>query len=74
MTTMVRLLERDGLVACRPDPEDARATRVYLTARARRFRPVAEEVLARLDDLVRQALGARRSLELATDLEEVSAL
>jgi DNA-binding MarR family transcriptional regulator len=74
MTTMVRLLERDGLVALRPDPEDARATRVYLTARARRFRPVAEEVLARLDDMVRQALGAGRSLELATDLKEVSAL
>ena len=74
MTTMVRLLERDGLVALQPDPEDARATRVYLTARARRFRPVAEEVLARLDDLVREALGARRSLELATDLKEVSAL
>ena len=74
MTTMVRLLERDGLVVSRPDLEDARATRVYLTARARRFRPVAEEVLARLDDLVREALGARRSLELATDLKEVSAL
>ena len=74
MTTMVRLLERDGLVVSRPDLEDARATRVYLTARAQRFRPVAEEVLARLDDLVREALGARRSLELATDLKEVSAL
>ena len=74
MTTMVRLLERDGLVVSRRDPEDARATRVYLSARARRFRPVAEEVLARLDDLVREALGARRSLELATDLKEVSAL
>ena len=74
MTTMVRLLERDGLVVSRPDPEDARATRVYLSARARRFRPVAEEVLTRLDDLVRETLGARRSLELATDLKEVSAL
>jgi DNA-binding MarR family transcriptional regulator len=74
MTTMVRLLERDGLVVSRPDPEDARATRVYLSARARRFRPVAEEVLARLDDLVREALGATRSLQLATDLKEVSAL
>jgi DNA-binding MarR family transcriptional regulator len=74
MTTMVRLMERDGLVARRPDAEDARAARVHLTARAKRFRPVAEEVLARLDDLVRQALGARRSLELASDLKEVSAL
>jgi len=74
MTTMVRLLERDGLVVSRPDPEDARARRVYLSVRARRFRPVAEEVLARLDDVVREALGARRSLELATDLKEVGAL
>ena len=47
---------------------------MHLTAKARRFQPAAEEVLARLDDLVRQTLGARRSLELATDLKEVSAL
>ena len=72
MTTMVRLLERDGLVVS--DRTSRMHGHVYLTARARRFRPVAEEVLARLDDLVPEALGARRSLELATDLEEVSAL
>jgi len=52
LTTMVRLLERDGLVTRRPDPHDARATRIHLTARARRFRPVAESVLAELEELV----------------------
>jgi len=52
LTTMVRLLERDGLVTRRPDPQDARATRIHLTARARRFRPVAESVLAELEELV----------------------
>jgi DNA-binding MarR family transcriptional regulator len=52
MTTMVRLLERDGLVRSRQDDADRRAYRVYLTARARRFRPVAEAVLAELDSLV----------------------
>jgi DNA-binding MarR family transcriptional regulator len=74
MTTMVRLLERNGLVSLEPDPDDGRAMRVYLTARARRFRSVAEEALAELDDLVTGALGTRRSAQLATDLEEVSAI
>ena len=74
MTTMIRLMERDGLVIREPDPDDGRATRVRLTPRARRFRPVAEEVLAELDGLVTRALGAMRSQCLADDLEEVSAL
>lgn len=52
VTTMVRLVEREGLVVRRPDAGDARATRVYLTARAKRFRPVAESVLAELEELV----------------------
>src|SRR5919201_5723296 len=52
MTTMVRLLERDGLVRRERDPADGRAFRISLTARARRFRPVAEAVLAELDSLV----------------------
>src|SRR5918911_3012635 len=49
MTTMVRLAERDGLVERRPDPTDARASLVFLTARSRAFQPVAEDVLRDLD-------------------------
>ena len=52
MTTMVRLLERDGLVTRRADPSDGRASVVFLTERARSFRPVAEATLAELDRLV----------------------
>jgi DNA-binding MarR family transcriptional regulator len=74
MTTMIRLMERDGLVSREPDPDDGRATRVHLTPRARRFRPVGERVLAELDRLVLRALGAERSRELAHDLEEISTL
>jgi DNA-binding MarR family transcriptional regulator len=74
MTTMVRQLERNGLVSLDPDPDDGRARRVHLTPRARGFRSVAEEALAELDDLVTEALGTRRSAQLATDLEEVTAL
>ena len=49
MTTMVRLVEKANLVATRADPEDGRATRVYLTKTARRFQPVAEKVLGELE-------------------------
>ena len=59
MTTLVRLCERDGLVERRPDPDDARATLVQLTSKAKRFRPVAERVLARLESDVRAAAGER---------------
>ena len=74
MTTMVRLLERDGLVTREPDPSDGRAMCVHLTERARSFQPVAERVLADLDRLVGQALGSDRVGRLATGLQQISDL
>ena len=59
LTTLVRLVERDGLVERRPDPADARATRVHLTPKARDFQPVAERTLAELERLALEALGER---------------
>src|SRR5262245_17654096 len=52
MTTLVRLLERDGLVERRPDPQDGRAALVLLTHRARAFRTVAVSALRALARLV----------------------
>jgi DNA-binding MarR family transcriptional regulator len=72
MTTMVRLCERDGLVERRPDPDDGRATRVHLTAKARDFQPVAERVLARLEHDARRSLGETRLAELRRALKELS--
>ena len=71
MTTMVRLLERDGLVIREPDPSDRRASLVSLTPRARRFRPVAEEVLRELDELVRARLSEGQRVALDWALKEV---
>jgi DNA-binding MarR family transcriptional regulator len=66
MTTMARALERAGLVERRADPEDARATRIYLTRRAHEFRPVAVRVLAELDELAAQTLALQmRALKSA---------
>ena len=64
MTTMVRLLERDGLVERRPDASDGRASLVFLTERAHRFRPVAEASLAELDRIAVRTLTARGRNEL----------
>ena len=68
VTTMARLLERDGLLSRRPDPEDARATRLFLTARARRFEPVAKSVLGELQRRVAKTLGKEPSAQLKSAL------
>src|SRR5262245_33223093 len=49
MTTMVRAVEAAGLVELRADSDDGRASRVWLTAEAHRFRPIAERVLAEIE-------------------------
>jgi DNA-binding MarR family transcriptional regulator len=74
MTTMVRLCERDGLVERRPDPDDRRAMRVHLTAKAKRFRPAAERVLAALEREVVAMVGERRGREVRRSLAELGGL
>src|SRR5262245_1384584 len=49
LTTMVRAVEAAGLVELRADSDDGRASRVWLTSEARRFRPTAERVLAKIE-------------------------
>jgi DNA-binding MarR family transcriptional regulator len=74
MTTLIRLAERDGLVRRERDPEDGRAFRIHLTARARSFQPVAERVLARLDARVERRLSTAEREVLTTSLQEVMSL
>jgi MarR family transcriptional regulator, organic hydroperoxide resistance regulator len=71
MTTMVRLLERAGLVERERDADDGRAFRIHLTERAREFQPVVEEVLAELDVLVARALTKQQSTALEGALKGV---
>ncbi len=71
MTTMVRLLERDGLVRRERDPDDGRAYRIFLTGRARQFEPAAERALRELDALVRSRLPERHVSALTRSLKEL---
>ena len=70
MTTMVRLLEREGLVQRERDPADGRATRVLLTEKAKLFEPVAERTLDELSALARERLGGRRLATVKHALKE----
>jgi DNA-binding MarR family transcriptional regulator len=53
--------EAIGFVRQEPDAEDRRATRVWLTAQARRFQPAAERILERIELMAARA-------EAGTDL------
>ncbi|MGH3035685.1 MAG: MarR family winged helix-turn-helix transcriptional regulator [Gaiellaceae bacterium] len=74
MTTLVRLMERNGLVRRERDREDRRAYRVLLTPRSRSFQPVAERVLARLDERVASLLSPADRTILTQSLKEVMSL
>ena len=74
LTTLVRRVEREGLVWRRQDPNDARATLVFLTERAREFEPVAADVLRRLDEAVRARLDPDAVAKLREALLELVAL
>src|SRR5687768_18467775 len=71
MTTMIRRLEGDRLVERRPDPQDARASLIFLTPRSRRFEPVAAATLSELDTLARGQLSAQRVAAVKEALREL---
>jgi len=71
MTTMVRLVERAGLVQRRADPGDGRAVRVELTAQGRRFQPVAARELAKLEARITAQLGEPRTAALRASLAQL---
>ena len=60
---MIDRLEEAGLAERRPDPEDRRAWRIYLTEKAR---PLIEQLRAIADELFDVALGG-----IDTDAQEV---
>jgi DNA-binding MarR family transcriptional regulator len=71
MTTMIRRLEGDRLVERRPDPQDARASLIFLTPRSRQFEPVAAATLRGLDTLARRRLSAQGVAAVKKALREL---
>ena len=74
MTTVVRLVERAGLVRRVPDPSDGRASLVFLEPRGHELRPVAAEVTSALESQVAAVVGAEDAERLRGLLREVAEL
>ena len=71
MMALVDDLEQRGYVRRVPDPEDARAKVVRLTARGRRFVAEARCAVAAVEGRARRELGDRRYEVLRDSLEEL---
>ena len=69
MTALVKVMERRKLIARRRDRTDARASRIYLTPRTRRFKAVAERILREMDDFVDAKLTPERKEQVAASLK-----
>src|SRR5207237_1029842 len=71
MTALIRVMEQRRLILRRRDPTDARASRIYLMPRTRRFKAVVEGVLREMDELVEASLTSGHKAQLAAALKMV---
>ncbi len=73
MVTVVDSLERQGLVARRPHPDDRRAFAVTLTEKARDLLPALDEQGKALEDELTEPLSANERATLLRVLQRISA-
>jgi len=73
VTNMLQRMERDGWVERRPDPDDQRVSRVYLTKRARALREEAEGAFHELEGEITSTLTPAEQTELHDLLLKVHA-
>jgi len=66
LTTLVRRIEAQGYVERRPDPQDGRATRLFLTHKARALEPILVRIIKKLDRIT-------RDLDAQTDFDPIAA-
>ena len=73
MGELVDDLQVKGYVERRPDPNDRRAKRIYLTDRGRKNARVAKRATAEVEDRLAELLGEQRYELLRSTLEEIIA-
>jgi DNA-binding MarR family transcriptional regulator len=74
MTTLIEMMENRGLIVRKRDPQDARAFRIYLTRRSRRFKDVAKKVLHEMDRMTKLHLRREHIVQLKASLRALMML
>jgi len=69
MTALIRVMEQRRLILRRRDSTDARASRIYLMPRTRRFKAVVEGILREMDELVKARLTSGHKAQLTAALK-----
>lgn len=68
---LVDQLEDLGMVERRPDPDDRRAKRVYVTEKAKAAQQVAFRTVLASDEKIAKVLGKHRLTQLKADMTEI---
>lgn len=71
VSKMLDRMEKAGLVTRRPDPDDSRSTRVYLTEQGRRSQSAVSEVWMSIEQRLTQGLSVEERLLLRRLLLQV---
>lgn len=72
--SMVKRLEKMGLVRRRPNLDDARLNALYLTDKARRLAPKLSSKVGQLEDELERSLGIERTRALHEALRAIKAM
>jgi DNA-binding MarR family transcriptional regulator len=64
MTTLIKLMEKNGLVTRERDPDDGRAFRIYLTEEARDFRDIAFDAFVEMEGLTESVLNPQEITDM----------
>ena len=74
MTTLIDIMERRRLIGRKRDPHDARAFRICLTRRSRRFMKTAKKVLREMDREAKARLREEQIARLKDSLRTMTEL
>lgn len=72
VTKMLQRMESAGLVTRKPDKQDRRAQRVYLTAKGKRLRQRVDKLLNKLANQTIDGLSARQQATLRSMLDRIT--
>ena len=71
LTRLLKKLEEDGLISRKPDPEDKRSVRIFLTALGAEKKAIAQQQVERFNSAVRASVKEKELRSFFDTLEKI---